>query len=135
VPADVPVRVEPFSPNFLSRMAAADLSISQAGYNACTNVLETRVRSILVPNPATLDQVTRADRLAERGLARVLEAGSLDPERLAAAIVDALAAPAPVHQVDLDGARNTRRRLEEIAEGVPWAARPWPTVEQRFAGG
>jgi predicted glycosyltransferase len=115
-------------------MAAADLSISQAGYNACTNVLETRVRSILVPNPATLDQVIRAGRLAERGLARALDAESLDPERLAAAIVDALAAPAPVHQVDLDGARNTRRRIEEIAEGVPWAERPWPAVEQRLEG-
>ena len=116
------VRLEPFSADFLPWMAAADVSISQAGYNTCANVLETRVRAILVPNPATLDQVVRARRLAERGLARILEPGDLNPDRLAQAILEALECPRPAHDVDLDGAETTRRLLEVIAEDGRWSA-------------
>jgi predicted glycosyltransferase len=114
------VRVEPFAQDFLCWLRAADLSISQAGYNTCTNVLETGVRAILVPNPATLDQVARARRLAELGLARTLDPAEADPERLAAAIVEMLAAPPPRHDLDLEGADETRRRLEELANGLEW---------------
>jgi predicted glycosyltransferase len=98
-------------------MAAAEVSISQAGYNTCTNVLETRVRAILVPNPATLDQVIRARRMAQLGLARTLDVQDLDSDRLAATILDALAAPRPVHDLDLQGAERTRALLEKMVEG------------------
>jgi predicted glycosyltransferase len=105
-------------------MADADVSISQAGYNTCTNVLETRVRAILVPNPATLDQVIRARRMAELGLARTLEAPDLDSDRLATAILDTLAGPRPVHTLDLQGAENTRVLLERMVRGGRWHSPP-----------
>jgi predicted glycosyltransferase len=120
-PATEPaLRVEPFAHDFVARLQAADLSISQAGYNTCTNLLEARVRAILVPNPATLDQVTRAQRMEELGLARCLDPAKADPDRIAAAIVEALALPPPEHDLDLGGAEATRRRLEELADGVAW---------------
>jgi predicted glycosyltransferase len=117
LPRDGRIRLEPFSHDFLRWMAAAEVSISQAGYNTCTNVLETRVRAILVPNPATLDQVIRARRMAQLGLARTLDVQDLDSDRLAATILDALAAPRPVHDLDLQGAERTRALLEKMVEG------------------
>jgi predicted glycosyltransferase len=124
LPGDARIRLEPFSGEFLRWMADADVSISQAGYNTCTNVLETRVRAILVPNPATLDQVIRARRMAELGLARTLEAPDLDSDRLATAILDTLAGPRPVHTLDLQGAENTRVLLERMVRGGRWHSPP-----------
>jgi predicted glycosyltransferase len=111
------IRLEPFTADFLPWMAGADLSISQAGYNTCANVLETRARSILVPNPSMYDQPPRARRLAERGLTRALDAARLDADGLAAAILAALSGPPPVHDLDLDGARRTREALEQLVDG------------------
>ncbi len=54
------IRLLSFTPHFMDWMQAADLSISQAGYNTCTNLLETRTRAILVPNPQMPDQLRRA---------------------------------------------------------------------------
>jgi predicted glycosyltransferase len=101
------IRLEPFTPDFLAWMATADLSISQAGYNTCANVLETRSRAILVPNPSMYDQPPRARRLVQRGLMRAIDLDRLDADGLAAAILEALAARRPVHDVDLDGARRS----------------------------
>lgn len=55
-----------FTNNFLQWMQSAELSISQAGYNTCMNVLETGVKAILVPIPAErdLDQAPRAKKLS-----------------------------------------------------------------------
>jgi predicted glycosyltransferase len=108
------IRFMPFTADFLQWMKAADLSISQAGYNTCTNVLETRTRAVLVPNPRMSDQAPRARRLAELGLATVVDPAELDAERLSRAIVETLARPDPEHAVDLDGAANTRRLLEAL---------------------
>ena len=110
---DASVRFEPFTPDFLTWMAGADLSISQAGYNTCANILETRARAIIVPNTAMSDQGPRARRLAERGLARVIPSGEITPDRLAAAMLDALAGRPAAHHVDLAGADKTRAQIEE----------------------
>lgn len=111
---DASVRLEPFTPDFLSWMAAADLSISQAGYNTCANVLETRSRAILVPNPSMYDQPCRARRLVERGLTRAIDLERLDADGLAAAILEALPAPRPVHDLDLDGAQRSCALLASL---------------------
>ena len=119
---DASIRFEPFTTDFLPRLAAADLSISQAGYNTCTNILETRTLSILVPNAAMSDQGPRARRLAKRGLARFLPAADLTAERLAAAIREALAGCRPAHDVDLQGADRTRSLIEQ------WCIEPRPRI-------
>jgi predicted glycosyltransferase len=112
------IRVEPFTADFLPWMAGADLSISQAGYNTCTNVLETGARAILVPSGRMSDQAPRARRLAERGLARTIRGTDLDVDRLAAAMRETLSRPAVAHAINLDGAERTRELIEQ------WCAEP-----------
>lgn len=109
------VHALPFSDDFLHRLAGADLSVSYAGYNTCTNLLATRVRAVVVPNPRMSDQAARADVLAQLGVARVLPADGLTATALADAMADALQGPRQEHAVALDGAATTVRLLEELA--------------------
>ena len=115
---DPSVRFLPFTADFLPWLGGADLSISQAGYNTCVNVLETRARAILVPSVTMSDQAPRARRLAERGLVHSIPVAELTVERLAAAMRAALAGPRPRHGIDLDGATRTCAQIEAwCAEG------------------
>lgn len=107
-------KVVPFSDDFLRWLQACELSISEAGYNTCTNVLQTRKRALLVPNARMSDQPFRARRFAERGLAATLDSEPGDPETLADAIGCALRRDLPVHDLDLDGARRTREIVAEL---------------------
>ena len=124
---DPSIRFEPFTTDFLSWMAGADLSVSQAGYNTCTNILELRTRAIVVPNAAMSDQVPRAQRLAARGLASAIASTDLTAERLASVMLETLASRPSTHDVDLHGADTTRALIEQ------WCAqRPAPAL---MAGG
>jgi predicted glycosyltransferase len=105
----------PFTGDFLHRLAGADLSVSYAGYNTCTNLLATRVRAVVVPNPRMSDQAARAGVLARLGVARVLRAEGLTATALAEAMANALQGPRPRHAVTLDGAATTVRLLEALA--------------------
>lgn len=115
---DRSIRFEPFSVDFLTSMATADLSISQAGYNTCANILETRTRAILVPSARMSDQGPRAHRLVERGLARAIPSGELTADRLASVMLEALTDRRAMHNVDLEGAGKSRAQIEE------WCMRP-----------
>jgi predicted glycosyltransferase len=103
--------VAPFGPDFLRWLARADLSISRAGYNTCTNLLETRTRALLLPDPRMSDQHYRARRFAELGLAESIAGGTPAPDELAAAIGRALGRARPRHAFDLEGALRTRELL------------------------
>ncbi len=111
------IRIVRFSVDFLASLRGARVSISQAGYNTCANILEARARAILVPDPTMVDQVIRARRLAELGAATVIPIEELSPERLADEIERAGARAAPEVSVDLDGARRTRALLEASLPG------------------
>ena len=106
------VRVEPFTPDFLEWLGVAELSISRPGYNTCANLLATRRRALLVPDPEMPDQVFRASRFAELGWAEISR--DQDPPALAEAIVRALGRPAPAPDVALDGGARTRALLEAL---------------------
>lgn len=108
------IRLMRFTSRFLTWMQRARLSISQAGYNTCTNLLETRTRGVLVPNPAMSDQVPRARLLAGRGLVKVIDPSELSPGKLAGLVVEMLHGPGPAHDLDLNGAEKTRRVLEQL---------------------
>ncbi|MEM8886278.1 MAG: glycosyltransferase, partial [Planctomycetota bacterium] len=100
----------PFVADFVDRLAGASLSISQAGYNTCTNILETRTPAVLAPHPLMPDQQVRARRFAELGLAQHVDAETVDVDGLHEA---AARARAPRHDFDLDGARRTAALLSE----------------------
>ena len=104
-----------FRPDFLAWLQAADLSVSCAGYNTCANLLETRRRAILVPDPEMDDQTLRAMLLAARNLAVVVPSAELDRAKLETAILKSLAGTYPDHSIALDGAERTRLLIEQIA--------------------
>lgn len=107
------VMVRRFAGDFRSWLAAADLSISMAGYNTCMNLLTARLPALVWPFNGDREQPLRAARLAERGWVSVLKAADLDPARLAARMQTALAAPSrPRGPVDLGGAVRTARYIE-----------------------
>jgi predicted glycosyltransferase len=108
------IRLLPFSLDFLQYMHSADLSISNAGYNTCTNVLQACTRSILIPNSQMSDQRLRAQRFAEHGLAATIDPADLTPQRLAHVIVQQLQAPLIQHDFNLRGAEYTRQILEGL---------------------
>lgn len=106
------LRMETFSPSLVNRMLNADLSISHAGYNTCTNFLTTKTRSILIPHQDSADQVQRAQRLARLGLTRILQADALQPARIADAIEQQLVSAMPSHDFRLDGAERSVSMIE-----------------------
>lgn len=114
------VRVRPYSADFLDQLTGADLSISQAGYGTCANLLQTRVPAIVVPHPAMADQAERARLLADRGLVRAIAPDELDAARLAESMQEALGRRMPSHEFDLDGAERSR----EILTSSEWPPLP-----------
>jgi predicted glycosyltransferase len=103
-----------FTPHFLQWMAAADLTVTHAGYNTCANILETGARALLLPDPAMSDQALRAAVFGKRGLATTLRWEGLTAERLAEAMATALQSPSPAHAIALNGAARTCTLIEEL---------------------
>lgn len=109
--------VERFRTDFGSLLAAARLSVSQAGYNTVCDVLRAGCRSILVPFAAggETEQSVRAERLAMRGLATVLPEHGITGDALASRIETALATPPPPEfALALDGAQRTADVLKAL---------------------
>ena len=108
------VSVRAFVPDLAARLARARVSVSQAGYNTVADLLAARCRAVLVPyaEGGETEQARRAEILANRGLAVVVEEARLTPAALAAAVDAALALPEPVSGVALDGADRTRLLIE-----------------------
>ena len=122
------VVVERFRPDFTALLRSARLSISQGGYNTLMEVLDARLRAVVVPYAGGLEteQTLRARLLAERRLIEVVGEEELDAKSLAAAVERALAKPPPAGLADLDtsGAATTVRVLRELGQqGQPHDSR------------
>ena len=107
--------VERARADFPALLEAAALSISQAGYNTVLDVVSARVRAVLVPfaAPGETEQALRAERMAAAGLAQVVREDGLTPERLAAAVDAAWAAPRPELEIGVAGAGESARIISE----------------------
>jgi predicted glycosyltransferase len=108
------VSVVPFSPDFPAWLRRSALSISQAGYNTCADVLATRVPAVLVANPRMSDQPFRAERMRANGLATVATGDPPPIASLETAILSALRGPRPCHDLAVCGAGETRALLERL---------------------
>ncbi|QYK41176.1 MAG: glycosyltransferase [Paracoccaceae bacterium] len=111
-----------FRPDFPQVLAAARLSVSQAGYNTVGDILQAGCRAVLVPYAAMgeTEQGERAARLAALGRATVLAEDALTGDTLAAAIRDALDSPPPARiALRTDGAAETARCIAALAGDPP----------------
>ncbi len=121
------VVIRKFAADFRICLAAADLSISMAGYNTCMNLVATGKPALVWPFEGDREQPLRATRLAERGWVSVLETADLKPSQLAARIDTALGrAPRASQPIDLQGAAQTAR-LVVLHQPAPPATRRRPT--------
>ena len=117
--------VERARPDFMSLLAGARLSISQAGYNTVMELLQAAVPAVLVPFAAgsETEQGLRARLLAARGLVTVVAEADLSAHSLAAGVAAALAQaagrPSGAAGLDCDGARKTAQILREIIATLP----------------
>lgn len=112
--SDGNVVVERFSDQFIDWLAAADLSISMAGYNTSMNVLAAGVPGLMLPFDQNLEQGLRVRKLTGDHPIRILHKEDLTPDRLTGIIELQLAQQRYRTAVDLDGARKTRKILEGL---------------------
>jgi predicted glycosyltransferase len=113
-----------YTPNLLSYMHQADLSISMAGYNTTMNVLTIGVRAMMLPFTGNDDQeqTSRAERLETLGMVRVIRPDDLQPQQFAQRVADCLQQRTPVRSFDFQGVAKTADYLKQLADskiGVP----------------
>ena len=108
------IQIEKFKSDFLSYLAAADISVSMAGYNTTMNILAADVPALVWPFAENREQRLRAERLADRGALRLINDQDLDPADLAGIMSQTLARMDSIKtDIDLDGAVNTVQWLED----------------------
>jgi predicted glycosyltransferase len=108
--------IERHRADFQALLANCALSVSQAGYNTVAEILQARVRSVLVPFAADgeSEQTLRAQALVERGAAQMVAEAALTPQALADAVNRAVRGPLPpAGLVGLEGARRSAELLRE----------------------
>lgn len=95
-------------PNLAAEMCSVRWSVSQCGYNTAMDVLSTGVAASFVPfsAPGEDEQMNRAQRMAQRKVARLLPPERLDGASLAREIEDLLDFEPAAAELDLDGAKN-----------------------------
>ena len=114
------IRIRRFTPRLLDYMAAADLSVSMAGYNTCMDLLVCRTPALVYPYARQQEQPIRAQKIKGLMPMRILTDADLDPGRLAQHVRDMLAADRPreTTPLDLGGAENTARFLARWVEAA-----------------
>lgn len=116
------VVVERARPDFRALLSAAELSVSQAGYNTTVDLLRCGMKSVLVPFEAghETEQRLRAERLAALGLTEIVSEADLSPRKLVDAIRRGLArAPSPPLSISVDGARRSVAVAESLVLARP----------------
>ena len=111
------VIIEPNRPDFFNLLQGCRLSISQAGYNTCMDILAANPRAVLVPfgHHGETEQLQRAQIFQEKGLAWMVEETTLMPATLAEGIEQALAMPPPPSlEINREGAVNTAKIIYDL---------------------
>ena len=106
--------VEQFTDHFIDWLAAADLSVSMAGYNTSMNTLAAGVPALMLPFDQNREQLLRVDRLIAKHPIAILDELDLVPERLADLIVGQARKCRYHTDLDLDGAHRTVSIIERL---------------------
>ena len=113
------IRVERFCPDLHQKLVSADLSISMGGYNTIMNVIATGVPAMIMgcTNNGGMDQVARAEKLADLGVVDVIRPEDLDPMIFAEKIIASLSKEPTTVSLDINGVTATMRALSHLTEG------------------
>lgn len=111
---DKRIRVERFTSQFSDWLAAADLSVSMAGYNTCMNSLAAGVPALLYPFRQNQEQYLRVKKLADQVPFTILQSDDLKPDNLASLVVNQLEKTRFISPVNLDGATNSANIVEQL---------------------
>jgi predicted glycosyltransferase len=108
------IRIRYFTHRFLDYLAAADLSVSLAGYNTCMNLLAARVPALVFPYSKQQEQPLRVARIKGFIPMKVLRDKDIEPERLSRYIQKMLleSRPSGAVPINLDGAENSAKYLK-----------------------
>ena len=106
------IRVQRFSKSFVNWLAAADVSISMAGYNTSMNVLAAGTPSLMYPFNQNQEQRMRIERLCETHDITLVEQADLVPAKLSELIRMKCKRARFVCRVNLDGARKTAEIIQ-----------------------
>lgn len=120
------VTIDTYIENFNGFLSTVAVSVSQAGYNTVMDLITSRTKSVLVPfsQEGETEQTLRANLFAKRPGFHVLQESDLTPETLAEAMDKAYREPPPDPSgIDLDGAAETARIMNELATGRPISRR------------
>ncbi len=108
------IRIRYFTHRFLDYLAAADLSVSLAGYNTCMNLLAARVPALVFPYSKQQEQPLRVARIKDFIPMKVLGDKDIEPGRLSRYIQKMLLesrSPGSV-PINMDGAENSAKYLK-----------------------
>jgi predicted glycosyltransferase len=106
--------VEQFTDHFVDWLAAADLSVSMAGYNTSMNSLAAGVPALMLPFDQNREQRFRVEQLITDHPIKILDQMDLAPERLADLIATQAQKSRYQTGLDLDGARRTMSIVERL---------------------
>lgn len=108
------IRISRFREDMPRLIQQADAVVSMAGYNSCTEILQSRKPTVLLPrNQMRQEQRIRAERLTSMGLAQSIV--QLEPAPLREAVERALSRQEkPTMTPDLNGLRNVCRIVGDM---------------------
>lgn len=106
------ISVDRFTDAFPDWLAAADLSISMAGYNTCMDLIQSGVPGLVYPFQQNREQSLRANKLSKQAPISVLTEHQLEPEFLSQRMQDQMQKAKSLSTINLDGAENTAQQLE-----------------------
>ena len=101
--------VREYIDDMMSAFASHDLIISRAGATTSAELMAAGKAAIMIPLPGQLEQTRNAEALQNAGAARLIRQDELTGERLAQDILDLVAAPNEITQME-DAARKMARR-------------------------
>lgn len=110
------IRHEPFRKDIAQTMRHAAVSVQMAGYNTVADALAAHCPMVALAfdDGKQQEQVLRARKLEQHGLAELLDIARLNAGTLARAIDAAARLPRPDIRFSLDGAQSTARILRQL---------------------
>ncbi|MBE9166431.1 glycosyl transferase [Pleurocapsales cyanobacterium LEGE 06147] len=112
------IAINVYTPDLLSYMQQADLSISMSGYNTTMNILNTGVKAMMMAFRGNGDreQEIRANKLEKLNRIKVIHAEDLQPEKFANKIITYLQEEPNQLQLDFTGVEKTAYYLRQLVQ-------------------